>query len=90
MIREPFGFFDPGVIGLPAGIILIIYMIFAGPYILPHHIDEESASFAREQNQLIEVKYIDDASPSGIENSTLDIFYCSFCTICYCPFIYPI
>ena len=77
MIREPFGFFDPGAVGLPAGIILIIYMIFAGPYILPHHKDEESANFAREQNQLIEVKYIeDDASPSGIKNSTLDTFYC--------------
>lgn len=70
--RVPFGFFDPGVVGLPAGIILILYMIFAGPYILPHHKDEEPASFAREQNQLIEVKYVEeDVSKSGMENATL-------------------
>jgi len=42
--REQFNFFDPAVIGLPAGAALIVYMLYAGPRILPHHkekVDEE-------------------------------------------------
>ena len=59
--RTPFGFFDPGVIGLPAGIALIIYMIIAAPYLLPHNKDEEDVLFVRNHNQLIEL-HVDESN----------------------------
>lgn len=63
--REAFGFFDPAAIGLPAGLVLIAYMMIAAPYILPNHANAEDVTFLRDQNQICELQIHENAEIFG-------------------------
>ena len=55
--REQFNFFDPAVVGLPAGAVLIAYMVIAGPYMLPHHPEIEEIEDIRHKTHVAELKF---------------------------------
>eukprot|EP01038_Epipyxis_sp_PR26KG_P016308 gene16308-22215_t len=58
---EPFNFFDPAVIGLPAGVALIIYMMVIGPYLLPHNEDKVSTEHERGYSHVAELQIHGDS-----------------------------
>ena len=55
--REQFNFFDPAVVGLPAGAVLVAYMVIAGPYMLPHHPEVEEIEDIRHKTHVAELKF---------------------------------
>ena len=54
---EKFNFFDPAAIGAPAGIVVIMYMVFAGHYLLPHYKGEDPDKYDRVYTHVLEVKF---------------------------------
>lgn len=64
--RQVFGFWDPAAVGLPAGLIVILYMMIAAPYLLPHHKDKEDDVFLRAQNQIAELTIESNSSFIGV------------------------
>ncbi len=60
--RVQFNFFDPAAIGLPAGMLLIAYMMIAGPYLLPNRPDKTSAEHNRAFTQVAEVTVEENSS----------------------------
>ena len=55
--RQQFNFFDPAVVGLPAGAALVAYMIAAGPYMLPHYPDLEEIEDVRHKTHVAELTF---------------------------------
>lgn len=55
--REQFNFFDPAVVGLPGGAVLIMYMIIAGPHMLPHHPELVEIEDVRHKSHVAELTF---------------------------------
>ena len=54
--RETFNFFDPAVIGLPAGAALIVYMISTSERLLPNHMNKKNPSEDRVHAHILKLK----------------------------------
>ena len=63
--REQFHFFDPAAIGAPAGMVLILYMLFAGRYLLPHYEDKISKEHERNFSHVLELTVQEDSYYAG-------------------------